>query len=261
MGGLSARITDNEFAETLPTPTPPRHALRAREEGRRSRHTQRLFTPRHPASSANPWRDRRVAGRGNAVNGNGRVTSIAANPNRAVSKPFSTPSPSRCESFAAMPWPSTCWIMLSLAAMPPVMARWLMAWRIRRDHAERARPAAIETCELAHQPDRGGERRTAHPSSARGLIAGDHRDALRGRPTQGGVPPRSSGDINSRSASLIMIGAIDDLAGMGLHHDVRARASASFGLVMGELQQIRRRTARLSVRSSLTHHLGQRAGM
>jgi hypothetical protein len=72
------------------------------------------------------------AGRGNAVNGSGRVTSMAASPNRAVSSPFKMPSPSRCDSFAAMPWPSTCWIRLSLAAMPPVMATWAMTWRISR---------------------------------------------------------------------------------------------------------------------------------
>ena len=72
------------------------------------------------------------AGRGSAVNGNGRVTSIAASPSRAVSSPFRTPSPSRCDSFAAMPWPSTCWIRLSPAAMPPVIARCAMTWRISR---------------------------------------------------------------------------------------------------------------------------------
>ena len=72
------------------------------------------------------------AGRGSAVNGSGRVTSIAASPSRAVSRPFSMPSPSRCDSFAAMPWPSICCTRLSLAAMPPVMARWAMTWRNRR---------------------------------------------------------------------------------------------------------------------------------
>ena len=66
------------------------------------------------------------AGRGRAVNGSGRVTSMAASPSRAVSSPLRTPSPSRCDSFAAMPWPSTCWTRLSLAAMPPVMATWAM---------------------------------------------------------------------------------------------------------------------------------------
>ena len=61
-----------------------------------------------------------------------RLVSMAARPSRAVSSPLRTPSPSRCDSFAAMPWPSTCWIMLSLAAMPPVIATWAMTWRIRR---------------------------------------------------------------------------------------------------------------------------------
>jgi hypothetical protein len=65
-------------------------------------------------------------GGGSAANGSGLVTSIAARPNRAVSNPFSTPSPNRCDSFAAMPWPSICCTRLSLAAMPPVMARWAM---------------------------------------------------------------------------------------------------------------------------------------
>ena len=53
------------------------------------------------------------AGRGSAVKGSGRVTSMAARPSRAVSRPLSTPSPSRCESFAAMPWPSICCTRLS----------------------------------------------------------------------------------------------------------------------------------------------------
>ena len=72
------------------------------------------------------------AGRGSAANGSGRVTSIAARPSRAVSRPLSTPSPSRCESFAAMPWPSICCTRLSPTAMPPVTARCAMTWRIRR---------------------------------------------------------------------------------------------------------------------------------
>jgi hypothetical protein len=65
------------------------------------------------SNHSSPLRNRSLArlasaGRGNAVNGSGRVTSIAASPSRAVSSPLSTPSPSRCDSFAAMPWPSTC---------------------------------------------------------------------------------------------------------------------------------------------------------
>jgi diguanylate cyclase (GGDEF)-like protein/PAS domain S-box-containing protein len=44
----------------------------------------------------------------NAVNGSGRITSMAARPSRAVRRPLSTPSPSRAESFAASPCPITC---------------------------------------------------------------------------------------------------------------------------------------------------------
>jgi 4-amino-4-deoxy-L-arabinose transferase-like glycosyltransferase len=82
-------------------------------------------------SSSSFFRSRSVArsdsfGCGSAANGNGLVTSIAASPSRAVNNPLSTPSPKRCDSFAAMPWPSICCTTLSLAAMPPVIARWAM---------------------------------------------------------------------------------------------------------------------------------------
>jgi hypothetical protein len=72
------------------------------------------------------------AGRGSATNGSGRVTSIAARPRRAVKSPFTTPSPSRCDSFAASPCPSICCTRPSLAAIPPVIATWAMTWRNRR---------------------------------------------------------------------------------------------------------------------------------
>ena len=89
-------------------------------------------TPRRRACAARSLARSASAGRGSAVNGSGRVTSMAARPSRAVSRPLSTPSPSRCESFAAMPWPSICCTRLSPIAMPPVTARWPMTWRSRR---------------------------------------------------------------------------------------------------------------------------------
>src|SRR6202021_1027797 len=83
--------------------------------------------PPHDHSSPSRLRSRSFArsasaGCGNAANGSGRVTSIAASPSRADKRPVRMPSPSRCDNFAAMPWPSTCWTRLSLAAMPPVIA-------------------------------------------------------------------------------------------------------------------------------------------
>ena len=47
-------------------------------------------------------------GAGRTENGNGRVTSMAARPNRAVRRPLSKPSPSRADNLAAIPWPSIC---------------------------------------------------------------------------------------------------------------------------------------------------------
>ena len=54
----------------------------------------------------------------------GRQTAMADRPTRVVSMPLSRPSPSRADSLAAMPWPTTCCTMLSPTAMPPVTARW-----------------------------------------------------------------------------------------------------------------------------------------
>ena len=56
-------------------------------------------------------------------NGAGRQTAIADRPTRAVSRPLSTPSPSRAEMREATPWPTTCCSRLSPTAMPPVIAR------------------------------------------------------------------------------------------------------------------------------------------
>ena len=40
--------------------------------------------------------------------GRGRQTAIAESPTRAVNNPFKTPSPSRADSFAAIPCPTNC---------------------------------------------------------------------------------------------------------------------------------------------------------
>ena len=130
------------------------------------------------------------------------------------------PSPSRCDSFAASPWPSICWIRLSLAAMPPVIARCAMTWRSRADHAERARPSAIEPRQLPDQPQRGREHEQHVDQRAR-TDGGDDRDALRGRRDQ---PARL---LVERRHQLALgqpdhVGAVDDVAGMALQRGAGA---------------------------------------
>ena len=125
-----------------------------------------------------------------------------------------------------MPWPSTCWIRLSPAAMPPVIARCAMARRTSRISAERARPSAVKPRELPHEPQARARTRTACRPRARGLTAVT-------------IETRCAADETSLRASCVerrhqfalgqphQIGAVDDVADMAFQRGARPRQPRS----------------------------------
>ena len=143
------------------------------------------------------------AGRGSAVNGSGRVTSMAARPEprgqQAVEHAFAEPLRQFCgeavaehlldQAVAGRHAAGDGDVRDDVAHQP--------------DHAERAGPAAIEPRQLPDQPQRGGEHEQHVDQRAR-ADGGDDRDALRGRRNQPARLLESSGVISSRSARRIM---------------------------------------------------------
>ena len=133
---------------------PSQRSRLARTRSRRRTAGLRVVTRRRRACAADPWRDRPSAGRGNAVNGSGRVTSIAASPSRAVKQPV--------ENAFAEPLRQFCRDAMAEHLLDQAVAcRHAAGDREMRDdvthqpdHAERARPSAVEPRQLPDQPQR-----------------------------------------------------------------------------------------------------------
>ena len=191
------------------------------------------LTPRPPRLRSRSLARSPSAGRGSAVNGSGRVTSIAAKPEprgeQSVEHAFAEPLRQFCRDAMAEH-------LLDQA----VARRHAAGDREMRDdvahqpdHAERARPSAVEPRQLPDQPQRGHEHEQHVDQGAR-ADRGDDRDALRGRRDQ---PARLL--IERRHQFALgqpdHVGAVDDVVGMALQ---RGAGPRQMRVLVRELQQI-----------------------